>query len=565
MQAYFVIELGEKAQAISAIIKAFGWREAVPIYEDNDFGEGIVPSLVDALQYINLRVPYRSVIPPSATDDEIGQELYKLMTMQTRVFIVHMSPNLSSPLFTKANEIGMMGEALARAVEKVGTANLSFEKANASSALTDLETIRVSQIGPKLCEALQTTRFIGLGEPRYVPKGWEIPTNGKKLRIGVPVKDGFNEFIKVTHDNSTNTTVLESPWGLLTNRIRDWTIQQWIASLLDPVPSLSLPTDQSELIILYAAILMDVIWFSRNQVMRGGRRDDFGTIIRRIHRLYVEHSKAWSAFVPIWSIRWSPPCGNGWKINFDVAIWSHCSMIAAVCRNHVGSILFAWPKRSPPGTPLVGEAQAALFAVQEASFLGYPLIDFEGDNLQHFDAVVGDTTITANRSKYVDFTLPFTESGVSMVVPLRDSRPKNAWVFLKPLTNDLWIASGCFFVFIGFVVWVLEHRINSDFSAGDWSHQLGTSLWFAFSTLVFAQSVWFLQIFLLLYGFQAFRKGSLLVADVSRAILNVTEGDQMKVIEDGWLGTQTNCPDSNPPVSFGSLSLSSFSVLANYF
>ncbi|KAB1203090.1 hypothetical protein CJ030_MR8G005522 [Morella rubra] len=103
----------------------------------------------------------------------------------------------------------------------------------------------------------------------------------------------------------------ESPWGLLTNRIRDWNIEQWIASLLDPVPSLSLPTDQSELIILYAAILMDVIWFSRNQVMHGGRRDDFGTIIRRIHRLYVEHSMAWSALVPIQSIRWSPPCGNG--------------------------------------------------------------------------------------------------------------------------------------------------------------------------------------------------------------------------------------------------------------
>ncbi|KAB1223983.1 Glutamate receptor 2.2 [Morella rubra] len=226
MEANFVIDLGEKAQAISAIIKAFGWREAVPIYVDNEFGEGIVPYLIDALQDIYVRVPYRSVIPPSATDDEMGQELYKLMTMQTRVFIVHMTPNLSSQLFTKANEIGMMGEgyvwiitdgvanflnsiapsvlesmqgvlgvktyvpqskelgnftvlwkrkfqqenptitdaalnvyglwaydsasALARAVEKIGTANLGFEKANASSALTDLETIGVSQIGPKL-------------------------------------------------------------------------------------------------------------------------------------------------------------------------------------------------------------------------------------------------------------------------------------------------------------------------------------------------------------------------------------------------------------------------------
>jgi ionotropic glutamate receptor len=99
--------------------------------------------------------------------------------------------------------------------------------------------------------------------------------------------------------------------------------------------------------------------------------------------------------------------------------------------------------------------------------------------------VVGDITIIANRSNFVDFTLPYTESGVSMVVPVKDNRSKNAWVFLKPLTWDLWMTSGCFFVFIGFVVWVLEHRINDDFR-GPPSHQIGTSLWYAFSTMVFA-------------------------------------------------------------------------------
>ena len=99
--------------------------------------------------------------------------------------------------------------------------------------------------------------------------------------------------------------------------------------------------------------------------------------------------------------------------------------------------------------------------------------------------MVGDTTIIANRSNFVDFTLPYTESGVSMVVPIKDSRPKNAWVFLKPLSWDLWMTSGFFFVFIGFVVWVLEHRINDDFR-GPPSHQIGTSLWYSFSTMVFA-------------------------------------------------------------------------------
>ena len=101
--------------------------------------------------------------------------------------------------------------------------------------------------------------------------------------------------------------------------------------------------------------------------------------------------------------------------------------------------------------------------------------------------MVGDTTIIANRSLYVDFTLPYTESGVSIIVPIIDKRSKNAWVFLKPLTWDLWVTSACFFVFIGFVIWVLEHRVNEDFR-GPPSNQVGTILWFSFSTMVFAQS-----------------------------------------------------------------------------
>ncbi|KAH7537902.1 hypothetical protein FEM48_Zijuj03G0142200 [Ziziphus jujuba var. spinosa] len=44
------------------------------------------------------------------------------------------------------------------------------------------------------------------GEPLSTPKGWEMPTNGKKLKIGVPPKRGFNEFFDVKYNNATNRT-----------------------------------------------------------------------------------------------------------------------------------------------------------------------------------------------------------------------------------------------------------------------------------------------------------------------------------------------------------------------
>uniref|UniRef100_A0A8R7UK58 Ionotropic glutamate receptor L-glutamate and glycine-binding domain-containing protein n=1 Tax=Triticum urartu TaxID=4572 RepID=A0A8R7UK58_TRIUA len=45
-----------------------------------------------------------------------------------------------------------------------------------------------------------------------------------------------------------------------------------------------------------------------------------------------------------------------------------------------------------------------------------------GNKTQKYDVAIGDITISHNRTSYVDFTLPYTESGVAMVVPAKSSR-----------------------------------------------------------------------------------------------------------------------------------------------
>jgi ionotropic glutamate receptor len=61
--------------------------------------------------------------------------------------------------------------------------------------------------------------------------------------------------------------------------------------------------------------------------------------------------------------------------------------------------------------------------------------------MQKYDAVVGDTTIVANCSAYVDFTLLYSKLGVSMVVLMKDNERNNFWIFLKPLSLDLWLTT----------------------------------------------------------------------------------------------------------------------------
>ncbi|KAF8035051.1 hypothetical protein BT93_C1163 [Corymbia citriodora subsp. variegata] len=159
--------------------------------------------------------------------------------------------------------------ALAMAVEEMGTGNFTFQILNASTDVTDLDAFGVSQNGEKLLQELANTTFMGLtgnfslvdgqlessvfqivningnaargigfwtlkngllrdlnpfhtskystsknnfgtiiwpGDSTSIPKGWELPSNGKSLKILVPVKDGFKQYVTVTRDPTTNTS-----------------------------------------------------------------------------------------------------------------------------------------------------------------------------------------------------------------------------------------------------------------------------------------------------------------------------------------------------------------------
>lgn len=104
--------------------------------------------------------------------------------------------------------------------------------------------------------------------------------------------------------------------------------------------------------------------------------------------------------------------------------------------------------------------------------------------MQKYDAVVADTTIVANRTTFVDFTLPYSESGVWMVVKVKGEKTKNIWIFLKPLSWDLWLALGVAFFSTGFIVWILEHRTNIDLRGSPYQ-QLSSVFLFSFLTPVF--------------------------------------------------------------------------------
>nr|GMD17572.1 glutamate receptor 1.2-like [Ipomoea batatas] len=145
-------------------------------------------------------------------------------------------------------------------------------------------------------------------------------------------------------------------------------------------------------------------------------------------------------------------------------------------------------------------------------------------HLGHLDAVVGDTTITSDRLSLVDFTLPYTDPGVGTVARLQQRQ--GMWFFLKPMVAQLWILFIVSCVCVGAIVWLIEHQTNEQFQ-GSIAQQIGTALWFAFSSLFYAHrenlqsnlsrfvvSVWLFIVFIMSSAFTARLSSSLTAQEI---------------------------------------------------
>lgn len=111
-----------QAQPISDLIHSYAWREVVLVYQKGDFGTGFIPSLSEALLSVGVQIKHPVVI---SSDDHISDQLHNLKTKQTRVFVVHLLPDLASSFFKKAKQAGMMGQEYAWIITDVVTSLLN--------------------------------------------------------------------------------------------------------------------------------------------------------------------------------------------------------------------------------------------------------------------------------------------------------------------------------------------------------------------------------------------------------------------------------------------------------
>eukprot|EP01018_Ginkgo_biloba_P019923 Gb_06329 [translate_table: standard] len=94
--------------AVASIIDYYGWKEVVALFTSDDLGKNSIRALRNALEQLGSRIVYTKAFNPSINREGFGNALVELNQMKTRVFVVHMQPDLGLTLLSVAIHLRML-------------------------------------------------------------------------------------------------------------------------------------------------------------------------------------------------------------------------------------------------------------------------------------------------------------------------------------------------------------------------------------------------------------------------------------------------------------------------
>ncbi|KAK9911484.1 hypothetical protein M0R45_035392 [Rubus argutus] len=485
----FFVEIMRANQAaevkgISALIEVFKWRDVILLYENKEYERDFIPSLVNSFQEITHgSVAYKSFnIASSSSNEEVIEELQKLMKLKIKVFVVHVSHFLAPCLFLSAHKLGMMSEG--------------YSWIMTSTSMNSLHSMDLSVI-----ESMQGV----LGFRSSIPASMSLHSLTSRLRRKFYLEDPNMEEIRelsvdeiwaydatwalaeaVERARLRNSITRSSKGVVLLGEI----LQSRFKGLSGEIQYLN-----GKLISSEPFEIVNVI--GKGEIKRIGLwpcKEEGQTRKESPQQLLIHNRRKLASTIDLERIIW--PGGSKRELSTSETVKLRIGVPVRLGFKELVRVDHNLDTNTTHVTGFSIEVfKAAVGALPYE--VQYEFIPFEDGNgnpagtyndlvyqvyLKKFDAVVGDVTITANRSQYVDFTIPYTDLGVGTLV--QNNGKENMWIFFKPLSIPLWIASAAFFIVTGFVVWVFEHPTNENFQ-GTPGKQIGTVLWFAFSTLVF--------------------------------------------------------------------------------
>ncbi|XP_074304463.1 glutamate receptor 3.4-like [Silene latifolia] len=484
--------------AIADVITYYGWRDVVAIYVDDDYGRNGISTLGDALAKKRAKISHKAAFAPGASRATINDLLVQVSMMESRVYVVHVNPDSGLTVFSVAKTLEMMKSGfvwiatnwLSSVVDGSEHANpvnmdllqgvLTFrqhiadskQKQSLESRWKGLKSMENSNINSHSFFAYDSVMLAAHALEMYFNQGGNISfssdprlssTNGSTLNFSsLRVFHGGEKLKQILLDTKFMGVSGEVQFDLDKNLVH---------------PALD---------------ILNVVGSGSNKIGYWSNYSGLSVIAPEI--LFQKPANISASSQKLNGVIWPGQTGNiprGWIFP------NNGKPLQILVPNRVSYKDFVAKDKDPPGVQgfCIDVFEAAVnllpYAVPHSYVLyGDGLRNPKYDNLVYevsqnkFDAAVGDITITTNRTRIVDFTQPYSESGLVVVAPVRKVQ-SSAWAFLRPFTFQMWCATGAFFILVGAVVWILEHRINSEFR-GPPSQQLITIIWFSLSTMFFS-------------------------------------------------------------------------------
>ncbi|KAI3716198.1 hypothetical protein L6452_23366 [Arctium lappa] len=484
--------------AIADLVVYFDWQEVIAIFVDDDYGRNGIAALSDALSKKRAKISYKAPLIPGASRTDVTELLTGVNLMESRVYVVHVNPDSGLEIFTAAKTLGMMTngyvwittdwlpavldssefpdpETMDRVQGVVSlrqhTSNSDIKKSFTTKwkGIKDKET---SSFNSYALYAYDSVWLLAHSLDKFLKSGNGITFSyDSKLRntnrsdLQLSALRVFNEGEQLLE------TVLATSFVGLTGEVK-----------FDPDKNLIHPA--YDVVNLGGSGLRTIGYWSNHS----------GLSVAPPESLYAKASNYSAGNQHLYSLIWpgetsKKPRGwvfpnNGKPLRVAVPYrYSYKEVVTkdkspqgvrGYCIDVFEAAVNLLPYPVPRKYVLFGDGQ------RNPSYN-----DLVNAVAEHkFDAAVGDVTIITNRTRIVDFTQPYMESGLVIVVAVKELKPK-PWAFLKPFTVEMWVVTGGFFLFVGSVVWILEHRLNHEFR-GPPSQQVITIFWFSFSTMFFS-------------------------------------------------------------------------------
>ncbi|KAK4347563.1 hypothetical protein RND71_033902 [Anisodus tanguticus] len=485
--------------AIAGMINHFEWREVIAIYIDDDFGRNGIAALADQLAKRRCSISYKAAMKPEATLDDARDVLVQVALRESRIMVVHTYPSKGLEIFSMARSLGMTDNGyvwiathwLSTILDTAGPLPPD-KKENLEGAITlRIHTPR-SELKQKFVSRWSNlTREAGVTGPSGMST-YALYAYDTLWLLAHAINEFFNQGGNVSFSKDPRLTEQNS--GSL--NLDSMSIFNGGKLLLDNIFKVNMTGVTGPYNFTPDKNLFHPAFEVINVVGTGFRKVGYwseysGLSIVPPEILYSKPPNRSSSNQQLHSIIWpgqTTEKPRGWVFpnngrQLKIGVPNRASF-----REFVGKI---------PGTDSFRGYCIEVFttAIDLLPYaVPYKLIAYgDGHNNPDdtelvrlitagvFDAAIGDIAITTNRTKMVDFTQPYIECGLVVVAPVKQQN-SNAWAFLRPFTPRMWCVTGVFFLIVGTVIWILEHRLNDDFR-GPPSKQIVTVLWFSFSTL----------------------------------------------------------------------------------